>query len=229
MQKTILIIEDDPKITDLIRLYCEQDGFRVISSASGAEGLELATKGQPDCVILDRMLPEMEGMEVLKGIRKTSHVPVILVTAKADEMERILGLELGADDYVAKPFSPKELMARVKAVLRRSVTRAPEQEVIQWKDLVIDPQKMSILQGSKRIECSAMEFKLLQAMANQPGRVFSREELIDLLHDSYADIVLDRTIDAHVKNLRKKLGDNPKKPTYIQSVFGVGYKCKEEE
>jgi len=228
MQKTILIIEDDPKITDLIRLYCEEEGFRVISSGNGSEGLQLALNGNPALIILDRMLPEIEGLEILKAIRQEKNTPVLLVTAKADEIERVLGLELGADDYIAKPFSPKEMMARVKAILRRSNGSSAKNTIIEHKKLKIDPEKMRVELKGKERKLSTTEFKLLYLLANHPGRVYSREELIDHLHKSYNEIVLDRTIDAHVKNIRKKLDDSPKKPEYIESVFGVGYKLKEE-
>ncbi len=174
------------------------------------------------------MLPEIDGMQVLKEIRSYSNVPVIILTAKEEEIEKILGLEMGADDYVTKPFSPKEVMARVKAVLRRSTPKAETKNNVKISDLEIDANKFEVKKGNKKIQLSALEFKLLNLLASSPGRVFPREQIMKNIYESDSKIVFDRTIDVHVKNLRKKLGDNPKKPKYIESIFGVGYKFKEE-
>ena len=224
MHKTILIIEDDAKIADLIQLYLAQEEFRCIQAHTGTEGLEHELKVKPDLIILDRMLPEMEGLEVLKKVRAQLDVPVLILSAKSDEIEKIIGLEVGADDYLSKPFSPKELVARVKAILRRSRRAAPQHAVLHYKDLMLDPEKLLVMQGNKTIDFSALEFKLLYALAQHPGRVFTREQLMGEIYDSSLALVFDRTIDAHIKKLRKKLGDNPKKPKYIASIFGVGYK-----
>lgn len=224
MIKTILIVEDDAKIAELMQLYLEKEGFRTVVADCGSTGLELALKIQPSLMILDRMLPEMEGLDVLRQLRAKHSTPVLIVSAKSDEVEKIVGLEVGADDYLSKPFSPKELVARVKAILRRSETvEHTTQQRVHIKDLSIDPQKMSVLQNGKELQLSALEFKLLSILAQHPGRVFSREQLMEELYSSAA-LVFDRTVDAHVKNLRKKLKDPPKKPKYIASVFGVGYK-----
>lgn len=226
--RTLLVIEDDIKIADLIRLYAEPEGFRVVHCDRGDEGLLAAQNSTPDLILLDRMLPEMEGFEILKTLRKTSNTPIILVTARADEMEKILGLELGADDYLAKPFSPKELMARIKAVLRRTTGKTETTEdPIQLKDLVIVPSSFTAHHHGKLLKLSRLEFKLLHTLAAHPERTFSREQLMDALYDSKA-LVFDRTIDAHIKNLRKKLEDNPKKPAYIESIFGIGYRFKND-
>jgi DNA-binding response OmpR family regulator len=227
--KTILIIEDDPNISDLIKLYCEREGFRPVVVLNGAEGLKLAKSIHPDCVILDVMLPGMDGIEVLKELRKESNVPVIMATAKSDEIEKIVGLELGADDYITKPYSPKELMARIKAVLRRTETHesSPTEAFIQYGDIELDEGKLELKQGGKIIPLSSLEFKLLSVMASRPGHVYSRQHLMEAIYENQSGLVFDRTIDAHIKNLRKKLKDDPKKPRYIESVFGVGYKCKE--
>jgi DNA-binding response OmpR family regulator len=227
MQKTILIIEDDAKIAELMQLYLNKEDFRTVHSANGSEGLELALKIHPDLVILDRMLPEMEGLEVLRQLRTKYSTPVLIVSAKSDEIEKVVGLEVGADDYLSKPFSPKELVARVKAILRRSQpAERAGQETLHLQDLVLDPEKMSASQNGKNVALSALEFKLLCTLARHPGRVYSREQLMQEVYES-ASLVFDRTVDAHIKNIRKKLKDNPKKPRYIASVFGVGYKTLE--
>lgn len=225
--KTILIIEDDLKIAELMQLYLEKEEFRTVHSLTGTEGLELALKIHPDLVILDRMLPEMEGLEVLRQLRTKYSTPVLIVSAKSDEIEKVIGLEVGADDYLSKPFSPKELVARVKAILRRSgAQERTGQETLRLQDLILDPEKMSVQQNGKTVALSALEFKLLYTLARHPGRVYSREQLMQEVYES-ASLVFDRTVDAHVKNVRKKLKDDPKKPRYIASVFGVGYKLLE--
>lgn len=227
MQKTILIIEDDAKIAELMQLYLQKEEFRTVIAATGTEGLELALKIHPDLVILDRMLPEMEGLEVLRQLRAKANTPVLIVSAKSDEVEKVVGLEVGADDYLSKPFSPKELVARVKAILRRSQpSERVGLEALRLLDLTLDPEKMSVIQNARPIFLSALEFKLLYTLARHPGRVYSREQLMQEVYES-ASLVFDRTVDAHVKNIRKKLKDNPKKPRYIASVFGVGYKAIE--
>lgn len=224
--KTILIIEDDTKIADLIELYLLKEEYRVLKSENGKEGLELAVQIKPALIILDRMLPEMEGLEVLRKLRAKFEIPVLILSAKSDEIERILGLEMGADDYLSKPFSPKELTARVKAILRRQSCPEGEQSAIELNGLTLDPEKMTTQFNGKNIDLSVLEFKLLHTLMKHPGRVFSREQLMSELYNSQA-LVFDRTIDAHVKNLRKKLKDDPKKPKYIESVFGAGYKFAE--
>lgn len=219
-------MEDDPNINELIKLYAEQEGFRVLSARTGTEGLDLALSTPVDCVVLDRMLPEMEGLEVMKAIRQKKSVPIILVTAKSGEIDKVLGLELGADDYVSKPFSPKELIARIKAVLRRS-GGAPSVEggapTLQHKDLSLNHDNHTLIQGEKLIPLSVIEFQIMEKLMQQPGRVFSRDDLMLSIYNSQA-AVYDRTIDAHIKNLRRKLGDKARKPNYIASIHGVGYK-----
>ncbi|MFT7183759.1 MAG: two-component system alkaline phosphatase synthesis response regulator PhoP [Oceanicoccus sp.] len=224
---TVLIIEDDQKITELLKLYCEQEGYRAITSETGPDGLQLAQEANPDVILLDRMLPGMEGLDILRELRKTHQTPVLILSAKSDEIERVVGLELGADDYISKPFSPKEVMARIKAILRRSQSVQEIQSSIHEGKLEINPEKMSVKLDGETLTLSALEFKFLHLLASHPGRVYSRDQLMELLYDSKA-LVYDRTIDAHIKNIRKKLGDNPKTPLYIQSVFGVGYKFKEQ-
>lgn len=226
---TILIIEDDPAIAELIQLYGKNDGYRTIHVADGKEGLDLAFQIKPDAIVLDWMLPGMTGLEVLKALRKSSNIPVLMVTARSDELDKILTLEIGADDYIVKPFSPKELMARIKAILRRTaITEKDELKAIQIHDLTIDPDTFTVKQDKKNLELSALEFKLLTILASHPAHAFSREKLMEKLYDGEVSRVYDRTIDGHIKNLRKKLGDAPKKPRYIESIFGIGYKFKPE-
>lgn len=229
MHKTILIIEDDKKISELLRIYCQKDGFRTVQAFDGTDGLEKALQIKPDLIILDRMLPSLEGLEILKKVRQEYEIPFLILSAKSDEIEKIIGLELGADDYLSKPFSPKELMARVKAILRRSSSITSENPGLKFKDLELNPEKMLVTQSGIQIGMSVLEFKLLHFLVKNPGRVFSRDQLIQKLYSSSQSMVFDRTIDAHIKNIRKKLGDNAKKPKYIASVFGAGYKLLDNE
>ncbi len=225
---SILIIEDDIHIAELITLYLQNEGYRIVHLSSGLEGLNVARKAPFDLVILDRMLPEMEGLEVLKELRKTKAIPVLILSAKSDEIEKIIGLELGADDYLSKPFSPKELVARVKALLRRtrpSPFGEPQAARLHGEDLILDQEKWEVRQGKKIIHLSKIEFKILWALLSQAGRVFSREKLMELAYDHTQNMVFDRTIDAHIKNIRKKLKEDSKHPRYIRAVFGVGYQA----
>lgn len=231
MKKTILIIEDDKNIADLVQLYLEKEGHRVLSAGDGKEGLDYARSTKPDFIVLDWMMPEMDGMEVLKALRVFSAVPVMLLTAKAEEFDKVLALELGADDYLTKPFSPKELVARVKAIFRRMEMDGKKEQmedVLRIADLVLDPHKMKVSLKDREVDLSSLEFRMLYLIAASPGQVFSRQKLMESLYDSAAS-VYDRTIDVHIKNLRKKLKDDAKKPKYIQSVFGLGYKFIENE
>jgi two-component system alkaline phosphatase synthesis response regulator PhoP len=228
MHKTILIIEDDEKIADLIQLYLQKEEYRTVQAQDGVTGLELALRIKPDLIVLDRMLPEMEGLEVLKKVRVHLDVPVLILSAKADEIEKIIGLEVGADDYLSKPFSPKELVARVKAILRRPRAANQASDVLHHKDLTLDPKKLSVLQDKHSISLSSLEFKLLHTLTKNPGRVFSRQQLMEEIYEG-TNLIFDRTVDAHIKNLRKKLSDSPKHPRYIGSVFGVGYKLLDDE
>jgi len=229
MQKTILIIEDDLNIADLIQLYLEKENFRCIQVHDGEEGLHLALKIKPDLIVLDRMLPNLEGLELLKRLRVQMEIPVLILSAKSDEVEKIVGLELGADDYLSKPFSPKELVARLKAILRRTNPDSSKHtQSLHYKDLDLDSGKMQVLQDGNPVELSSLEFKLLHILMKHPGHVFARKQLLSELYEDHV-FVYDRTIDAHIKNLRKKLNDDSKKPRYISSVFGMGYKLLDHE
>lgn len=218
----VLVVEDELKIARLVREYLTEAGFDVTVALNGEEGLAAARGDRPDLMILDLGLPGMDGFDVTRSIRSQMAMPIIMLTARSEETDRVIGLELGADDYVVKPFSPRELVARVKAVLRRTRGELPT-EVIRVADLVIDIPSRAVRRGEELIATTATEFELLVRLASQPGRVFTRSQLLDALHgvsfESY-----ERAIDAHVKNLRKKLERDPHHPEYITTVYGVGYR-----
>jgi DNA-binding response OmpR family regulator len=218
----ILVVDDEMKIARLVRDYLTEAGFDVTLAANGPAALAAARSQRPDLVILDLGLPGMDGYDVTRSIRSGSSIPIIMLTARSEETDRIVGLELGADDYVVKPFSPRELVARVKAVLRR-VGGEVATEVIRAKDLVIDIPHRRVERKDTRIELTTTEFELLRILASSPGRVFTRGQLLDSIRgvsfESY-----ERAIDAHVKNLRKKLEPEPRRPAYVITVHGVGYK-----
>lgn len=223
--KSILIIEDDTKIASLIELYCEREGYAVHKAANLDQAEQLLEQHRPDLVILDLMLPgspDQDGTYFLKKIRQDSGLPVIIVSAKAEEIDRVLGLELGADDYVTKPFSPKELMARIKAVLRRAEQSSIEKKSLKVGEIEINLDKIEAKHRSNSLSLTKKEFFLLAALAQHPERVFSRSQLIKLVYDHGEDDIYDRTIDVHIANLRKKLGDDKQK--IIQTVTGLGYK-----
>jgi DNA-binding response OmpR family regulator len=230
LPKKILIIEDDTNIANLVSLYAEKEGYIVHHSEDGLNGLEDFSVFQPDFIILDLMLPEMDGIEVAKKIRKTSSTPILMLTAKSEELDKILGLEIGADDYLTKPFSPRELMARIKTILRRAsplTEKTDQTNIIQIHDLSVNIEKMEVRQQNNLLHFSSLEFRLLLFLIQHPGIVFSRDRLMEEIYVHDDVIVFDRTIDVHIKNIRKKLGDDSKSPTYIQSIFGVGYKFVE--
>ncbi len=221
--KRVLVIEDELRISRLVTDYLEAAGYEVAQAADGAAGLALARAGKPDLIVLDLGLPGLDGLDVIREVRSMSSVPVIILTARGDESDRIVGLELGADDYVTKPFSPKELVARVRALLRRVDAVVAGGEMVRIGALTIDIPKRRVTVGEQQIELTATEFDLLLAMARQPGRIFTRAQLLDLVHgvsfESY-----ERSVDAHVKNIRRKIEDNPRRPERLLTVYGVGYK-----
>lgn len=225
--KTILVIDDEPKILRLTRDYLENAGFQVMSGRSGSEALSALHSGSPDLIVLDLGLPDMDGLDVCRELRKVSAVPIIMLTARDEEADKLVGLELGADDYITKPFSPKELVARVRAVLRRAAQAEEPREHILAGDLKLDLARMRTHRSGKLIELTPTEFELLAALASQPGRVFTRAQLLDSIHgvaiESY-----ERAIDAHVKNIRRKLEPNPREPRFILTVYGVGYRLNDE-
>jgi DNA-binding response OmpR family regulator len=217
--ETICIVDDEPNIIELARLYLEREGFRVISAGRGAEGLALIASGSPDLVILDIMLPDIDGLEVLKRLRRSGRIPVLMLSARREDIDKILGLELGADDYLTKPFNPYELLARVKAILRRCGATAPNQ-TLELGRLRIDTAGHEVKVGDKPIELRSKEFSLLLALAEQPGVVFSREKLLSQVwgYDYYGDT---RTVDVHINHLRSKLENSG---VEIETLRGTGYK-----
>ena len=224
--KTILVVEDEAGIARLIKDYLERAGFAVVGAADGDSALHSARAARPDLVVLDLGLPKRDGLDVTRELRRLSDVPIIVVTARGEETDRIVGLELGADDYMVKPFSPKELVARVRAVVRRTEARAEDAGLIRVADLTIDKPRMSVTINGQPVELTATEFELLTTLAGEPGRVFTRGQLLAALHgvafESY-----ERAIDAHIKNVRRKIEPTPGSPRYIQTVYGVGYRFAE--
>ena len=222
--KNILVVDDEPKIVKLVRDYLERTGFGVHTAADGKTALTLARTEKPDLIILDLGLPHMDGLDVTRELRKVSNVPVIMLTARSEESDKLIGLELGADDYITKPFSPKEVVARVRVVLRRLENASAAPEVLHAADLTLDLPRLRLSAAGRSIEeLTPTEFALLAEMARSPGRVFTRAQLLDAVHgvafESY-----ERAIDAHVKNIRHKIELNPAEPRYLLTVYGVGYK-----
>lgn len=218
----VLIVEDEAKIVELLRLYLEKDGYQVLAASDGPQALGLAEKGKPDLVLLDLNLPGMDGLEVCRRLRAKGQVPIIMLTARGEEVDRIVGLELGADDYVTKPFSPREVVARVRAVLRRP-TPVPAQERRHFGPLEMDLARHEVIVGGRPVALTATEFRLLETMSAEPGRVFTRAQLLDRVWGEVFE-GYERTIDSHIKNLRRKIEPQPQSPRFIHTVFGVGYK-----
>ncbi len=222
VSEKILVVDDEVKIVRVVRAYLEREGYRVVEAHDGKEALEVARREKPDLVLLDLMLPEISGWDVCRALRLETSIPIMMLTARDDDTDKIVGLELGADDYLTKPFNPKELVARVRAILRR-VGRQPVGETILSGDLSIDLQKREVLVGGRDIHLTPTEFDLLRVMAEHPGRVFTRAQLLDtaagVSFEGY-----DRAVDSHIKNLRQKIESDPRKPRYVLTVFGVGYK-----
>ncbi|ADJ25592.1 two component transcriptional regulator, winged helix family [Dehalogenimonas lykanthroporepellens BL-DC-9] len=224
MAKKILVIDDERKIIDIVRAYLEKEGYRVLTATDGEAGLKVWRQERPDLVVLDLMMPKLSGNDVCRIIRQESETPVIMLTARDELTDKIVGLELGADDYVTKPFEGRELVARIKAVLRRTEHRtfAP---VLRVGELTVDVERRQADIGGKVIELTTTEFDLLKLMAANPGRVFSRSEILDRLQgDTYEGY--ERTIDSHIKNLRRKIEPDPDRPSYIQTVYGAGYRLE---
>ena len=227
--KTVLIVDDEPEIVRLVRDYLERAGFEVMTAATGPDALREFMRRRPDLVILDLTLPETDGLDVARAIRRASDVPIIMLTARTEEADRVAGLELGADDYVTKPFSAREVVARVRAVMRRAQAAATRDDVVRvGESMVLDAPRMQVQVDGREVLLTATEFQILLYMARQPGRVFTRAQLLDAVHgvaiESY-----ERAIDAHVKNIRRKIEDDPRAPRRLQTVFGVGYRVAEEQ
>ena len=226
MPQTILVVDDEPQLVKVLRGYLEQAGFRVVTAQDGQMALTQYKHEKPDLILLDLNLPGMDGIDVARRLRATSNVPIIMVTARVEETDRLIGLELGADDYVTKPFSLREVVARVRAVLRRAEAEPATPEIIRVADIVIDLTRHTVTRAGEPIDLTPTEFSLLVALAREPGRAFARLQLLEAAQgDAFEGY--ERTIDAHIKNLRVKLEPNPRKPKYILTVFGVGYKFSE--
>ena len=227
-EKTILIVEDDHKTSSLVALYLEKEGFKTVIAEDGLAAIEIVKRQQPDFVILDLMLPKIDGWEVCRHIRRSSDVPIIMLTAREDEVDRISGLTLGADDYVTKPFSPRELVARVKAILRRTrLQTRDEQTVFSAAGLVLDTEKIQVTLHGERIPLTPHEYKLLEALMSGRGKVLSRQKLLEYLYPNDEAIVIDRVVDVHIGKLRQKLKEDPVNPSFILTVRGIGYQFTE--
>ena len=230
MARTVLVVEDEPKILDVVRDYLVDAGFSVTTAADRPAALVSARAVAPDLVVLDLGLPGLDGIDVARELHRRSQVPIIMLTARGAEVDRVLGLELGADDYLVKPFSPRELVARVRAVLRRSGDpgTGDDSGPIRVGDVAVDPLRRTVAVAGRAVDLTATEFDLLAHLARQPGRVFTRSQLLDAIHgvaiESY-----DRAIDAHVKNIRRKLEPDPHRPRYVLTVHGVGYRFSDTE
>ncbi len=225
--RTILVVDDEPKIVQLARDYLEHAGFAVLTAGDGRDAVETARRRRPDLVVLDIGLPGLDGLEVTRELRRDSTIPIVMLTARDDEIDKLLGLELGADDYLTKPFSPRELVARVKAVLRRTERAAEPGDVIRAGDVTLDVPRMHASVAGRSVELTATEFGLLSTMAASPGRIFTRSQLLDAVRgvafESY-----ERAIDSHVKNLRRKIEPDPRVPRYVLTVYGVGYRFADD-
>jgi DNA-binding response OmpR family regulator len=224
--KKILVVDDEKKIVEIVKAYLERDGYQVLAAYDGKSALEMALNQQPDLMVLDLMIPEISGLDVCRALRKDSNIPIIMLTARDEVTDKIIGLETGADDYITKPFDPKELLSRVRAVLRRTEGKSSQKNILSIDELHIDTEKRQVLRSKEAIELTPIEFDLLKVMAENPGRVYSRMQLLDIIRgDAYEGY--ERTIDSHIKNLRKKIEADPEHPRFIITVFGVGYKMVE--
>jgi DNA-binding response OmpR family regulator len=227
MARTILVVDDEPQIVRLVRAYLKESGFRVVTASDGEQALYVARHEKPDLVVLDILMPNMDGLEFTRHIRREADIPIIMLTARAEETDRIVGLEMGADDYVTKPFSPRELVARVHAVLRRT-QRAPEPtQIFRTGRLVLDRTTHIVTLSSQPVDLTPTEFNLLETLLAAPGRAFSRAELLEAVQ-GIAFEAYERTVDAHIKNLRRKIEPDPAHPTYVLTVRGVGYRLNPE-
>ncbi len=223
MPKTILVVDDAKNLRTMVASYLEQEGFSVLTAANGREALQTTERTSPDLIILDLMMPEMGGYEFLSEYGRGYDVPIIILTAKLEEDDKVIGLELGADDYVTKPFSMRELTARVRAVLRRVSKESKGKEILQAADIVLDKDNRRVTVGERQVDLTPSEFGILEVLIIEPGNVCSRLDMLDHLQGNTYE-GYERTIDVHVRNLRTKIEPNPKKPRYIETVYGVGYR-----
>lgn len=221
--QTVFIVDDDPKLTKLLKTYFDKEGFVTYLAHEGTNAVEAIKEKKPDLVILDLMLPGMDGWEICRRLRKDSDVPIIMLTARDEETDRVSGLEMGADDYVSKPFSPREVIARAKAILRRTQKPTEKVEPIRAGSLLIDIERHLVKKGNVALDVTPTEFKILELLVTNSGRVLTRLQIVERVQ-GYAFEGYERTIDAHMKNLRRKIEDNPRDPQYILTVYGVGYR-----
>jgi len=229
MSRKILVVDDDRKTVDLLRLYLEKDGYQVLVAYDGRQALDLTRQRRPDLVVLDLMLPTVEGLDVCRILRAESHTPIIMLTARSTEDDKLLGLDLGADDYITKPFSPREVVARVRVVLRRAgAERDQPPAALRFRDLLVDFVSHEARLSGTPLHLTPKEFRLLETLIRQPGRAWSRLELLEQVF-GFDYEGLERTVDVHVMNLRKKIERDPARPEYIQTVYGIGYKFTEDE
>ena len=227
MSQTILVVDDKKELRVMVQSYLEEEGFRVVLASDGQEALYVARHERPDLIILDLMMPNMGGYDFLKAHKREADTPIVILTARLEESDKILGLELGADDFVTKPFSMRELTARVRAVLRRASRAPQEPEVLRVADVTLDRSSRKVSVESRLVDLTPSEFDLLAAFLSSPGRAFTRAELLDRLQGDAFD-GYERTIDVHIRNLRTKLEPNPSKPRYVETVYGVGYRFATE-
>jgi DNA-binding response OmpR family regulator len=220
---TILVVDDDKKIVDLVSLYLRKEGYTVLVAPDGRAALDSARQQHPDLIVLDLLLPEVDGLNVCQTLREESQVPIIMLTARSTDEDKLLGLDLGADDYLTKPFSPRELMARIRAVLRRTAQADAPSEDLLFPDLAISITRHEVSVGDRVVNLTPTEFRILEVLARNPGRVFSRSELLDRVF-GYDYVGVERTVDVHVMNLRHKIEPDPAKPRYIGTVASVGYR-----
>lgn len=223
MSKTILVVDDKKSLQDLVKAYLTQESFRVVTANNGQEALYVARHEKPDLILLDVMMPEMGGYDFMRAYQREQDTPIIFLTAKLEESDKVLGLELGADDYITKPFSMRELVARIRAVLRRAEKAATPADVLRVADITLDKSSRLVQVSDKTVNLTPSEFDLLTVFMTSPGRAFARSELLDQLQGTSFEGV-ERTIDVHIRNLRTKIEPDPKKPCYIETVFGIGYR-----
>jgi DNA-binding response OmpR family regulator len=223
MGRTILVVDDEARIVKLVRDYLERAGFEVLAAHDGPMALHVARTEKPDLIVLDLMLPGLDGLDVCRRLRRESGVPIIMLTARVEEADRIVGLELGADDYVTKPFSPGELVARVRATLRRANGELGQTDILRAGEVELDTGSLKATVAGEPVDLTPTEFQLLATLVRQPGRLFSREQLLEAIHGVAFD-GYDRSVDSHVKNLRRKIEPDPRQPRYVETVYGVGYR-----
>jgi len=229
MAKKILVVDDNPDIVNMLKAYLSGEGFQVVTASNGQKALHIARDEKPDVIVLDMMMPEMGGDDFIRVYTAEADTPILVLTARVEETDKVLGLELGADDYVTKPFSPRELTARVKALIRRSGKRQPEPEIFRAADILVDTQSHLVEVAGQPVDLTPSEFVLLAALISSPGRTYSRAELLESLGESTFLEGYERTVDVHIHNLREKIEPDPTNPKYVETVYGTGYRFAREQ